>query len=77
MRVDPQHAKKLDSAITVNDAGAPEVKIDVDYMDAIKDRLSLWEQGLLMKALIRSVRSRRRTPEQRALLALFVDQGGQ
>jgi hypothetical protein len=50
------------------------VKFDVDFMNKSMDRLTMWERGLLMKAIMRAVRAKRRTPEQRALLALFVHQ---
>ena len=75
MRLDPDHVRKLARAIEQRSNG-PQVKFDLSYMDGAMERLTLWEQGVLITALMRSARARRRTPEQRALLALFVCQGG-
>lgn len=74
MRLDPEHVRKLSCAIEVKEDGNAEVKFDVVYMTQSMDRLTMWERGLLMKAIMRAVRAKRRTPEQRALLALFVHQ---
>ena len=69
MRLDPEHRAKLRAAMS-SDA---TVRFDIAFMERSMDRLNLWEQGLLSKALLRAARSRRKTTEQRALLALFID----
>lgn len=75
MRLDPEHVRKINDAIVHTDNGSgPEVKFDVSFMRAAMSRLSLWEGGVLIQALIKAASSKRRTPEQRALLALFVHQ---
>lgn len=70
MRLDLEHRAKLRAAVS---ADASSIRFDIDFMEKSMDRLNLWEQGLLSKALMRAARSRRKTTEQRALLALFVD----
>jgi hypothetical protein len=76
MRIDPDHVKMIASAIVNDASGSPEAKFDIEYMDTSMGRLSLWEQGLFIKALVRAVKARRRTAEQRALLALFLHREG-
>lgn len=73
MRLDRAHSRKLSRARSCTD-GSPEIKLDIAFIEAAMGRLSLWEQGLFMKAIMRSAKSKRLTPEQRALLALFVHQ---
>jgi hypothetical protein len=73
MRLDPDHVRKLARAI--KRSPPPEVNLDIAFMRAAMDRLSLWERGLFMDALMRAAGARRRTLEQRALLALFVHPG--
>ena len=73
MRLDPEHRAKLRAAMS---ADAATVRFDIEFMERSMDRLNLWEQGLLSKALLRAARSRRKTTEQRALLALFIDATG-
>lgn len=73
MRLDPEHRAKLRAATS---ADAATVRFDIEFMERSMDRLNLWEQGLLSKALLRAARSRRKTTEQRALLALFIDATG-
>lgn len=74
MRLDPDHVRKLDRAISK--APPPEIDLDIAFMSAAMGRLSLWERGLLTQALLRAATSKRRTLEQRALLALFVHAHG-
>lgn len=76
MRIDPEHRAKLTRAISRNDAGRQEVNLDIAFMTTAMDRLSLWERGLLVNSIMRAAKARRRTIEQRALLALFVHDGG-
>lgn len=76
MRIDPSHVRKLARA-TEHLSGSPEIKFDILYMEAAMERLTLWERGVLMKALLRAARAKRRSVEHRALLALFVHQEGQ
>lgn len=75
MRLDPAHVRKLARALTTSPQGNAEASFDIAFMTQAFDRLSLWERGLLMQALLRSAGARRRTLEQRALLALFVEGG--
>lgn len=70
MRLDPEHRAKLRAAVSDD---ATTIRFDMNFMEQSMDRLNLWEQGLLSKALLRAAKSRRKTPEQRALLALFID----
>ncbi len=72
MRLDPEHRAKLRAAMSSDTT----VRFDIEFMERSMDRLTLWEQGLLSKALVRAARSRRKTTEQRALLALFIDATG-
>lgn len=74
MRPDPQHVIKLARAIEKKPDGTPDVKFDLAYMDDAMSRLTMWEQGVLLKALMRAARAKRRSVEHRALLALFVHQ---
>ncbi len=76
MRLDPDHVQKLSRAIEESPNG-PEVKFDLAFMNEAKRRLSLWEMGLLTHALTRASIAKRRSVEQRALLALFVHDGGE
>lgn len=72
MRLDPQHVAKLDGALIGTGPDAT-INLDIEFMSQAFDRLTMWEQGLLTKVVMRAARTtRRRTPEQRALLALFV-----
>lgn len=75
MRIDPEHAKLLASAIATS-SGRREMRLDIDYMQQAMDRLSAWECGLLTEALARAGNARRPTRTQRALLALFIHRGG-
>ena len=68
MRLDPHHVDKIKSAMTEDGI----VKIDIGFMAAAMGRLSPWECGLLASALAKAASNKRRTPEQRVLLALFV-----
>lgn len=72
MRLDPEHVRKLARARAPAADGTPEVKFDVDYMSTAMTRLTMWERGLLLDAVMRASRARRPTMTQRALLALFV-----
>jgi hypothetical protein len=74
MRLDPAHSDKLARAFGNDQDGNLEIKLDIGFVEAAMGRLSIWEQGLFMKAIMRAARSRRRTPEQRVLLGLFVHQ---
>ena len=76
MRLDPAHVKKLSQAISSTPRGTPEVQFNISFMMLALTRLSLWERGLLMQALMRAATSKRKTIEQRALLAMFVHQEG-
>ena len=73
MRLDPDHVRKLDNAIS---RIPPEINLDIQFMTKAMARLSLWERGLLVNAIMRASQSNRRTIEQRALLALFVHADG-
>lgn len=76
MRLDPEHAEKLAQAITTNENGSPEVKLDTEFMRRAMDRLTLWERGLFMHAIMRALAAKRKTVEQRVILAMFVHQDG-
>jgi hypothetical protein len=70
MRLDRDHVRKIERA--VKRSPPPEVKLDVGFMSEVLKRLSLWERGLLMQAIDRATTARRRTIEQRVLLAMLV-----
>lgn len=74
MRIDPAHARKISSATTKSETGKLEVNFDLSFMQSCMSRLSLWERGLLVQALIRASTSKRKTIEQRVILAMFVHQ---
>lgn len=74
MRLDPEHTQKLAQAITTNENGTPEVKLDIEFMRRAMDRLTLWERGLFMHAIMRALAAKRKTIEQRVILAMFVHQ---
>ena len=57
MRLDPDHVRKLAKAI--KRSPPPEVNLDIAFMRAAMDRLSLWERGLFMDALMRAAGARR------------------
>jgi len=71
MRLDPDHVRTLARAITTEDGDA-SLKVDMAAMRNAQERLSLWELGLLSKALGRAIAATRKSPEQRVLLALFA-----
>lgn len=76
MRLDQEHSDKLARAI---DGVGDEAKfnLDIAFTKEAFDRLSLWERGLFTLALTRAVRAKRKTAEQRLILALFAhDDGG-
>lgn len=73
MRLDPAHVRKIERA--VKRSSPPQINLDVAFMNKAMSRLSLWERGLLMQAIDRATTARRRTIEQRAILALFVHDG--
>lgn len=70
MRLDPDHVRKLAKAIS--GGHPPFVDLDVKHLTSCMDRLSLWEGGLLIDALMRAATAKKLTKEQRVLLALFV-----
>lgn len=72
MRLDPEHIEKLRAAISTSDDGDRSIEIDMPHLSASMHRLSLWEGGLLIDALMRAAQSRKLSKEQRVLLALFV-----
>ena len=74
MRVDPQHVEKLSRAIDRPVGGDPIVSLDISFMQAAFDRLTLWERGALSQVLMRASMAKRLSLEQRILLALFVHQ---
>lgn len=72
MRLDPEHVRKLARAISKTEKGGPEVALDLGFMGKVMARLSLWERGLLTQAIIRASSAKRKTIEQRIILAMFV-----
>jgi hypothetical protein len=76
MRLDPDHVRKLVRAASVDADGKPHVNFDIDFLMSAIDRLNLWERGLLMQVLLKAALAKRRSPEQRALLAIFVHDEG-
>lgn len=72
MRLDPDHVRKLERAFETDGSGNSVVKLDIPFLRSSMDRLTLWEGGLLMTSLMRAAKARRRTDDQRTLLALFV-----
>lgn len=72
MRLDPKHIKKITRAMTVDVDGQEMVTLDIAYMRQALDRLTLWERGLLIKSVMKAAVSKKKSVEQRVLLALFV-----
>jgi len=76
MRLDPDHVRKIASAIEVDPAGEHTVRVSLPMMHAARQHLSLWEVGLLSRCLAKAAHhaavGRRLRPEQRVLLALLV-----
>lgn len=72
MRIDPEHTRKISRAFGRNTDGSRFVKIDIPFMAAVFERLTLWERGLLNDRITKAAAARRRTPEQRLLLAMFA-----
>lgn len=72
MRLDPEHITKLRSAISVGDDGRGQVDIDIAHLSACMQRLSLWEGGLLVEALMRAASASKLTKDQRVILSMFV-----
>jgi hypothetical protein len=76
MRLDREHVRTLARAFEVDKDGERVIKINTRIMRAAIRRLSMWEAGLLSKALARSAAAPRPTIEQRTLLALFAYREG-
>lgn len=76
MRLDPEHVRKLASAIDVDHAGEHTIRVSLPMMHAARQQLSLWEVGLLSRCLAKAAHhaatGRRLRPEQRVLLALLA-----
>lgn len=77
MDIDPRHERKLEQAIAFGAGGKPTVNLDLNFLAVALHRLSLWERGVLMEAITRACVADTYSIEQRALLALFVHQGGE
>lgn len=76
MRLDREHVEKIERAVQGSGDEAV-LALDIPFMRAAFGRLSLWERGLFTHAICRAVRAKRKTPEQRLILALFAhDEGG-
>lgn len=75
MRLDPEHVRKITSAIETDDAGEHTIKVSLPMMHAARQHLSMWEVGLLSqclaKAANRAATGRKLTMEQRVLLAML------
>ena len=69
MRLDPNHIRRIERAVRKS---PPTADLALQFLALAMSRLSLWERGLLMQAIDRATMARRRTIEQRILLALFV-----
>lgn len=72
MRIDPEHNRKIARAFGRNTDGSRFVKLDIPFMAMVLDRLTLWERGLLNDRITKAAAARRRSPEQRLLLAMFA-----
>lgn len=76
MRLDPEHVRKITSAIETDDAGEHTIKVSLPMMRAARQNLSMWEVGLLSRCLAKAASQaacgRRLRPEQRVLLALMA-----
>lgn len=72
------HARKLARAMSRGDDGQQQVNLDISFLSKAMGKLTLWERGLLVNSIMKAAKARRRTIEQRALLALFLydDEGG-
>jgi hypothetical protein len=76
MRLDREHAYKIEAHIITDDAGRRVANFDIEFMLHAFGRLNLWERGILSDALLRAAEAKRLSIEQRALLALFLPTGG-
>lgn len=72
MRIDPEHTRKLARAFGRNTDGTRFVKLDLPFLASVLGRLTLWERGLLNDRITKAAAARRRSLEQRLLLALFA-----
>lgn len=76
MRLDREHVEKIERALHGSGDDAV-LMLDIPFMRTAFDRLSVWERGLFAQAICRAVRAKRKTAEQRLILALFAhDDGG-
>lgn len=72
MRLDPDHIRSMALALSRTDDGEPQIKVSTAMMREARDRLSMWEMGLLATCLAKAASASRLRPEQRVLLALFA-----
>ena len=75
MRLDPDHVRAIARCIETDADGETYLKIDIKTMRVVLDRLSLWERGLLSECLEKAARAKRKSRDQRALLAIFSHRG--
>lgn len=68
MRLDIDHRRKLE----LGKLSDGSLAIDVGYLSHALERLNPFQQGLLFEALARADASKRKTPEQHVILALFL-----
>ena len=83
MRLDQEHAHKIQSHVITDADGKRIANFDIEFMLQAFGRINPWERGILTDALLRSAEAKRLSIEQRALLALFLptcrdfsDEGG-
>ena len=72
MRIDPDHAKVLSDAFSVDATGKEFANFDIEFMKMALFRMNAWERGLFVEVLFRAAAAKRKTKAQRAMLALFV-----
>ena len=75
MRIDTEHRKTIATSI-IQTANGPKLRMDLEALDQAKERLSLWEVGLMMACLVKASIAKRKSREQRVLLALFGARDG-
>lgn len=76
MRLDQDHVRKVERSIETDADGEKYLRVDLAMMKAVMSRMTLWERGLLDECLERAAKARRKTKDQRALLAIFASEKG-
>ena len=72
MRLDPEHVAKLQRTVIRDKGEIGTLLLDQAFMANAFVRLSLWERGLVLDAVLHAAKAKHPTKAQRALLALFL-----